>query len=47
MGDLLSKVSFTKGGRSKTGSIGGTSLVDYDISKKQSHYCQALYENQE
>ncbi|MBA7496826.1 hypothetical protein ES702_07435 [subsurface metagenome] len=41
LGELLEKEEFTKGGRGKTGSSGGTSLQDYDITKKESHLCCA------
>jgi len=42
LGGILEKTEFTKGGRGKTGSSGGTSLQDINIDKKQSHYAQEL-----
>ncbi len=45
LGEILSRIQFTKGGRGKTGSSGGTSLQDKNITKKESHYAQTIAKN--
>ena len=49
LGEMLAAIEFSKGGRGKTGSSGGTTLNDIGlgITKKLSHEAQTIAENPE
>lgn len=47
LGSIIPPMNLTKGGRGKTGSSGGTSLQQVGITRKQSHFAQALSRNED